>query len=60
MKHMNGLYVSFVLMMFITLLDTAVFEDAYSGIAMFISTAVFVVGTAFFIQAKQAKENGEE
>ncbi|MGN5650335.1 hypothetical protein [Bacillus sp. Brlt_9] len=55
MKYINGLYVSLVLMMFVILLNTTVFNNEYSGIAMFISLGIFLIGSAFFVNAKRLK-----
>ncbi|MEK4091618.1 hypothetical protein MKZ08_13260 [Viridibacillus sp. FSL R5-0477] len=55
MKYIKGLYVSLVLMMLVILVNTTVFEDEYSGIAMFICLGIFLMGTTFFINAKQIK-----
>lgn len=60
MKYINGLYVSLVLMMVIILVNTTIFNDEYSGIAMFISLGVFIIGNAFFINAKRLKLNEKE
>ncbi|WP_088362596.1 hypothetical protein [Bacillus cereus] len=55
MRYIKGMYVSLVLMMFVILLNTTVFNDEYSGIAMFVSLGIFIVGSAFFINAKRIK-----
>lgn len=60
MKFLNGLYVSLVLMMFVILTNTTVFKDEYSGIAMFISLGIFIIGTGFYVSAKQLKANDKE
>lgn len=60
MKYVNGLYGSLVLMMIIILINTTILKDEYSGIAMFISLGVFIIGSAFFINIKQLKLNKKE
>ncbi|UOQ83559.1 hypothetical protein [Gracilibacillus salinarum] len=60
MKYINGLYISLVLIMAVILINTTVFNDKYSGIAMFVSLGIFIVGNAFFISARQLKGNEKE
>ncbi|WP_144597645.1 MULTISPECIES: hypothetical protein [Bacillus] len=55
MKNINGLYISLILMMFVTLLNTTVFDNEYSGITLYISSVIFVIGGAFFINTKKLK-----
>ncbi|AZQ47785.1 MULTISPECIES: hypothetical protein [Bacillus] len=55
MKYINGLYISFILMIFINLLNTTIFDNEYSGITMYISSVIFTIGSAFFINAKRLK-----
>ncbi|MFJ8460554.1 MULTISPECIES: hypothetical protein [Lysinibacillus] len=55
MKYNKGLYVSLVLMLFVILVNTTIFDDEYSGIAMFVCLGIFIMGTAFFINTKQLK-----
>ncbi|TKI15665.1 hypothetical protein FC696_04730 [Bacillus wiedmannii] len=55
MKYINGLYISFILMIFINLLNTTIFDNKYSGIIMYISSVIFTIGSAFFINAKRLK-----
>jgi len=56
MKYTQGLYVSLVLMMFVVLVNTTIFNDEYSGIAMFVCLGIFILGTAFFINTKPFKK----
>ncbi|WP_196493879.1 hypothetical protein [Ornithinibacillus caprae] len=51
MKFVKGLYVSLVLMNFAVLINTTIFDDAYSGIVMFLCAALFLIGTVFYINA---------
>lgn len=60
MKYIKGLYMTLVLMMFINLLSTTVFNDKYSGITMFISLGIFIIGSAFFVNAKRLNINEKE
>ncbi|MDM5436288.1 hypothetical protein QUG02_27465 [Bacillus hominis] len=55
MKNINGLYISLILMMFVTLLNTTIFDNEYSGITLYISSVIFVIGSAFFINTKRLK-----
>ncbi|MFJ8356082.1 hypothetical protein [Bacillus paramycoides] len=55
MKYINGLYISLILMMFINLLNTTIFDNKYSGITMYLSSVIFTIGSAFFINAKRLK-----
>lgn len=52
MRYVNGLYLSFVLIFFIQLASTTIFHDKYSGIAIFVSLGIFIIGCAFFINIK--------
>lgn len=40
-------------MMIVVLVNTTIFDDEYSGIAMFICMGIFIIGSAFYINAKQ-------
>ncbi|KAB2448664.1 hypothetical protein ACQCWD_30905 [Bacillus thuringiensis] len=60
MKYINGLYISLILMVFVNLLNTTIFDDEYSGITMYISSVIFVFGSAFFINAKRLKVSEEK
>ena len=42
-------------MMVVMLISTTILQDQYSGIAMFICLGLFLIGTAFFINAKHLK-----
>lgn len=53
MKYVNGLYASLVLIMLVHLIDSTIFDNKYSGIAIFISLFIFLAGTMFFINAKK-------
>ncbi|MYL47821.1 hypothetical protein GLV94_19475 [Virgibacillus halodenitrificans] len=53
MKYIKGLYMTLFLIFIINLVSTTIFDDKYSGIAIFISLGVFIIGNAFFINAKQ-------
>ncbi|EOP32675.1 hypothetical protein RVY75_30145 (plasmid) [Bacillus mycoides] len=55
MKYIKGLYISLILMVFVNLLNTTIFDNEYSGITMYISSVIFVIGSAFFINAKRLK-----
>ncbi|MFJ7406859.1 MULTISPECIES: hypothetical protein [unclassified Lysinibacillus] len=55
MKYIKGLYVILALMMFVVLVSTTIFDDKYSGISMFVCLGLFLIGSTFFINAKQLK-----
>ncbi|MGG0730686.1 hypothetical protein [Bacillus paramycoides] len=55
MKYINGLYISLILMMFINLLNTTIFDNEYSEITMYISSVIFIIGSTFFTSAKRLK-----
>jgi hypothetical protein len=55
MKYIKGLYVTLALMMFVVLVSTTIFDDKYSGITMFVCLGLFLIGSTFFINAKQLK-----
>ncbi|WP_100010025.1 hypothetical protein [Lentibacillus sediminis] len=52
MKHVNGLYVTLVLMQFTVLTNATILDNQYAGITMFLCTGVFIVGTAFYVSEK--------
>ena len=60
MKYINGLYISLVIIFFVQLASMTIFNDSYSGIATFISLGVFIIGTAFFVNAKRLRVSEKE
>ncbi|SFB22966.1 hypothetical protein SAMN04488072_110124 [Lentibacillus halodurans] len=60
MKYIRGMYVSLVLIILVILVNTTFFDNEYSGIATFACLGLFIIGTAFFINAKQLKISNEE
>jgi len=58
MNYTKGLYVSLVLMMLVILVNTTIFDDEYSGIAMFASLGIFIMGTLFFFKYQTIKKVG--
>ena len=60
MKYINGLYISLVIIFFVQLTNMTIFDDGYSGIATYISLGVFIIGTAFFVNAKRLKVSEKE
>lgn len=52
MKFIIGMYVVLVLFMAVNLISIQVFNDAYSGIAIWICLVLFLIGTAFYINAR--------
>jgi len=59
-KYINGLYISLVIIFFVQLASMTIFNDSYSGIATFISLGVFIIGTAFFVNAKRLRVSEKE
>ncbi|AOM11924.1 MULTISPECIES: hypothetical protein [Bacillus cereus group] len=53
MKYINGLYIALILMMFINSLNFTIFDNKYSGITMYLSSVIFIIGSAFFGSAKR-------
>ncbi|KOF10208.1 hypothetical protein AC739_10690 [Planococcus glaciei] len=52
MKSIIGMYTVLVLFMAVTFLSVYVFNDQYSGIATWICLLLFLVGTAFYVNAR--------
>ncbi|PZD93185.1 hypothetical protein DNH61_24370 [Paenibacillus sambharensis] len=53
MKEIIGLYTTLTVMMFVILVNVTLFNAEYSGIAMYVCLGLFLVGTLFFLSAKQ-------
>lgn len=49
MKAITGLYIIIVLMHLITLTNITLFNGEWNDIAMWLSTGLFIAGTAFYI-----------
>lgn len=60
MKYINGLYISLALIFVVNLASITIFDDEYSGIAMFVSLGIFIIGSAFFVNAKRLKISEKE
>jgi len=60
LRYVHGLYVAFVVLFFIQLTSTTVFRDKYSGIAIFVSLGVFIIGAAFYVNAKRLRVEKED
>lgn len=52
MKFIVGMYVVLVLFMAVNLLSVFVFNDTYSGVAVWICLLLFLLGTVFYINAR--------
>lgn len=59
MKYVNGLYVTIVLMQFTVLTNATLLDNNYSGIVMFVCTGLFIIGTAFYVSAKNTGKSGK-
>lgn len=53
MKTITGLYIIIILMQFITLTNITLFNGEWNGIAMALSTALFIAGTAFYFMNRK-------
>lgn len=53
MKAITGLYIIIVLMQFITLTNITLFHGEWNGIAMTLSTGLFIAGTAFYLMNRK-------
>lgn len=60
MKYINGLYISLILIFFVNLASITIFNDEFSGVAMFVSLGIFIIGNAFFVNAKRLKVSEKE
>ncbi|SES23418.1 hypothetical protein [Psychrobacillus sp. OK032] len=57
MRAITGLYIIIVLMQFITLTNITLFNGEWNGIAMLLSTCLFIAGTAFFFMNRKTKRS---
>ncbi|WP_186321382.1 hypothetical protein [Bacillus sp. FJAT-22090] len=57
MKAITGLYIIIVLMQFITLTNITLFNGEWNGIAMWLSTGLFIAGTTFFLMNRKANRS---
>ncbi|WP_391118998.1 hypothetical protein [Psychrobacillus sp. L3] len=55
MKPITGLYIIILLMQFITLTNITLFNGEWNGIAMWLSTGLFIAGTAFYLLNRKQK-----
>ena len=52
MKFIIGMYVVLVLFMAVNFVSIFVFNDKYSGIAVWVCLILFLIGTAFYVNAR--------
>jgi len=52
MKHLFGLYVVMIIMVFVTLISEFIFKGAYSAIASSLIVMLFLFGTICFANAR--------
>lgn len=57
MKAITGLYIIIILMQFITLTNITLLNGEWNGIAMWLSTGLFIAGTAFFLMNRKANRS---
>ena len=57
MKYVTAMYVTMAMMLVINLVNTTFFTGAYDGITVWLCIGLFVLGTIFFVNAKQKFSN---
>ena len=57
MRAITGLYIIIVLMQLITLTNITLFNGEWNGIAMALSTGLFIAGTAFYFMNRKTKRS---
>ncbi|WP_166462395.1 hypothetical protein [Psychrobacillus vulpis] len=57
MRAITGLYIVIVLMQFITLTNITLFNGEWNGIALWLSTGLFIAGTAFYVMNRKTKRS---
>lgn len=60
MKKIIGLYVILVAMFLVNLTNITLFSGEWNGIAMWVSTGLFIAGTAYFLMSKDAIRKNEK
>lgn len=54
MKEITGLYVILIAIFFVNLTNTTLFNGEWNGIAMWLSTGLFIAGTAYFFMSRDS------
>lgn len=57
MKKFMFLYILFALMHLVWLTNVYLLENEWNGIAMWLSTGLFIAGTAFYLVNRKSKED---
>ena len=52
MKSITGLYIAFVLLQVITLVNITIFDGKWNGIGLALSTICFLAGSFFFMKGR--------
>lgn len=52
MKEIIGLYVILIAMFFVNLANITLFNGEWNGIALWINTGLFIVGTTYFLMSR--------
>ena len=60
MKFIKAMYVVMGLMLFVNLTNVTIFQNNYAGISLWICLILFILGTAFFINARQIHSKRNE
>ncbi|PIC57974.1 hypothetical protein CSV80_06625 [Sporosarcina sp. P12(2017)] len=59
MKTTTGLYLFFIAIHLINLANITLFKGEWNGITMWLSTALFIAGTAYYAFNKSTTRKGE-
>jgi hypothetical protein len=54
MKEITGLYVIFIAIFLVNLTNITLFNGEWNGIAMWLSTGLFIAGTAYFFMSRDS------
>ena len=54
MKEITGLYIILTAIFFVNLTNMTLFNNEWNGIAMWLSTGLFVAGTTYFLLSKDS------
>jgi hypothetical protein len=54
MKEITGLYVILIAIFLVNLTNITLFNGEWNGIAMWLSTGLFIAGTAYFLMSRDS------
>ncbi|WP_198166203.1 MULTISPECIES: hypothetical protein [Sporosarcina] len=54
MKEIMGLYVILIAIYFVNLTNITLFNAEWNGIAMWLSTGLFIAGTAYYLMSRES------